>query len=331
MTCIASTAHHVLTGSEDSTVNVWSLPSLLELDSSAAADGAGEHEPTLSLSHHRAAVVALSIGPGTNRDTRVAVSASRDKTCVVWNYQTGDTLRTLLFPTPPLCICLDACLRALFVSCEEGSDEAGGSGAMYAVELFSSARPPLLGPRAAEDPGTVVQIPRASAFAVPPPDAGPASCLALTADGLSLVSGHTRGQMFLWSAVDGDEPPVLLADLNASVANVVFCSPPARARGTKVSAMVRPSRGDGANYNFTARLEGNLGPETRFTRMLGCTGIPAEELEKASVAFQEPATAESEGEAALRAQLEELWALYNEQRALQQTTQQLYLNAKKGR
>ena len=86
VTCIASTQHHVLTGSEDSTVNVWSLPALLELDgtagpttTTAAAEGDGtkaHYEPEQCLTLHRAAVTALALGPGTSADTRVCLRGS---------------------------------------------------------------------------------------------------------------------------------------------------------------------------------------------------------------------------------------------------------------
>lgn len=310
VSCIAATEHHVLTGSEDSSVHVWSLPKLLELD--APADG---HEPLRSLSGHRAAVAAVAVGPGNSRDARVCATVAADKTCLLWNYHTGELLRTLLFPTAPLCIALDPCLRALAVSC------AGGP--LFVVELFGEK--PLLGARSAEAAATVVQV--ADAFASPPPDAGgAATCLALGPDGLALFSGHPLGHVLQWNVMDGDDQPTLVADLNAAVTNLSFVSPAEGGKNTRALTIVRPSHAE-RKYAFAAQFDRDLGAETRFGKLLTSTGVDQAELERAILAFQEP-PAESEGDAALRSQLDEVWELLNQQRALQKQTQQLYLEAK---
>ncbi|KAK1763594.1 Pre-rRNA-processing protein crb3/ipi3 [Phialemonium atrogriseum] len=306
VSCVAATSYHVITGSDDSDIHVWSLSQLLELDSTA------EHEPDRSLPNHRAAITSLVVGQSANPDTSICVSASKDKSCIVWNYLTGDALRTLLFPSFPLCVNLDPSSRALFVSSEDSS--------LYMVEFF--AERPLLGP-GAEDSATVVQV--SSAFGVMPSDAGPASCLAASYDGTLLLTGHPNGQILKWDVAD-NRTPVELANLNASVTNIIFTSPLPGRKNTKAMNIVKPGQG-GRHYTFTAQLESELGPETRFDSSLNATGFPQDVLEGAISAFQQP-SAESAGDQDLARQNDELWGIINEQRALQKQTLQKYIDAK---
>lgn len=306
---MAATPYHVLTGSDDSDIHVWSLPQLLELDS------ATEPEPQRSLSNHRAAITALSTSPSVSSDTNFCVSASKDKSCIIWNYQTGDALRTLLFPSFPLCLSLDPSSRAICVSCEDG--------ALYLAELF--AEKPLLGPQS-EDPSTVVQI--SQPFGATQPDVGPASCLSLSYDGTMLLTGHPRGQIMKWDIAE-NKSPVELANFNAAVTNVVFISPFPSGKPTKAANIIKPSQAERA-YTFAGQLESCPTPETRFDSLLNATGFPQEAMESAIAALYQP-LAESGGDQELQKKNEELWEIINEQRALQKQTLQRYVEAKSSR
>lgn len=306
VSCVAATPYHVLTGSDDSDIHVWSLPQLLELDSAA------EHEPIRSLSHHRAAITALAVSPSTSNDTNFCVSASKDKSCIIWNYQTGDALRTLLFASSPLCISLDPPARAICVSCEDSS--------LYLVELF--AEKPLLGPQS-EDASTVVQI--SSPFGATQPDVGPASCLSLSYDGTVLLTGHPRGQIMRWDIAE-NKSPVELANLNAAVTNLAFVSPFPTDKPTRTVTITKPSQAERA-YVFSGQFDHCPAPDTRFDSLLNASGFPKDTLENAIAAFYQPAAA-SAGDQELQRQNEELWEIINEQRALQKHTLQRYVEAK---
>ncbi|KAH6630482.1 WD40-repeat-containing domain protein [Chaetomium sp. MPI-SDFR-AT-0129] len=303
VSCLAGTPYHVLTGSDDSDVHVWSLPQLLEIDSTA------EHEPLRSLSHHRAAITGLSVSPSISSDTNFCVSASKDKSCIIWNYQTGDALRTLLFPSFPLCLSLDPSSRAICVSCEDG--------ALYLAEVF--AEKPLLGP-GAEDATTVVQI--SSPFGATQPDVGPASCLSVSYDGATLLTGHPRGQIMQWDMV-ANKSPVELANLNAAVTNVAFLSPFPSDKPTTTVNIVKPSQAE-RSYTLAVQLDTSSSysrADTRFDSLLDTPGFDAKTLEEAVAAFQQPAAAESSTSTAaadqdLKKQNEELWEIINEERAL---------------
>lgn len=278
---VVSTPFHVLTGSDDSDIHVWSLPSLLELTPSSA-----EHEPERSLSNHRAAITALSVNASVSYDTNLAVSASKDKSCIVWNYQTGDALRTLLFPSFPLCMSLDPAARAIIVGCEDSS--------LYMAEFFKGAGDgkALLGAQS-EDSATVMQI--SSPFGSTQPGAGPASCLAFSYDGTTLLTGHPRGQIMKWDVVD-NKAPVELTNLNAAVTNLVFVSPFAKNRveATRTSTIVKPNQAERA-YTVTTQLEADLRSQTRVDELVGSTGFSQLALESAIAEFQQ-ALAEKEVE-----------------------------------
>lgn len=307
MSCVAATPYHIISGSDDSDIHVWSLAQLLDLDAGE------EHEPERSLPNHRAAITSLAASQDANPDTSICVSASKDKSCIVWNYRSGDVLRSLLFPSFPLCVALDPASRALFTSCEDGS--------LHLVEFF--AEKPLLGP-SAEDASTVVQV--SSAFGVSPSDAGPASCLAVSYDGTQLLTGHPKGQILKWDVAD-NKTPVEVANLNAAVTNIVFLSPFPETKLIMAPTIVKPNQAE-RNYTLTAQFNSELGAQTRFDALLNTPGFSQAVLEGAVAALQQP-TADSGREQELTKENEELWEIVNEQRALQKQTLQLQL-AKSG-
>jgi pre-rRNA-processing protein IPI3 len=309
VSCLAATPYHIISGSDDSDIHVWSLSQLLDLDAGE------EHEPERSLPNHRAAIISVVASQDSNPDTSICVSASKDKSCIVWNYRTGDVLRSLLFPSFPLCVALDPASRALFSSCEDGS--------LYLVEFF--AEKPLLGP-SAEDASTVVQV--ASPFGMTPTDAGSASCLAVSYDGTQLLTGHPKGQILKWDVAD-NKTPVELANLNAAVTNLVFLSPLSETKLTSAPTIVKPAQAQ-RNYTLTTQFTTSLGTETRFDTLLNTPGFSQAVIENAIAALQQP-TGESGKEQELAQQNEELWAIINEQRELQKQTLQKYVEAKAGR
>ncbi|KAF5001653.1 hypothetical protein FGRMN_959 [Fusarium graminum] len=279
VSCLAVTPYHILSGSDDSNINVWSLSRLLELDAQM------EQEPDLTLSNHRGGITSLAVGPGTNSETSICVSASKDKTCIIWNYQTGQLLRTLLFPSFPLCACLDPSARALFVSSE--------AGALYLVELFGGDKP-LLGSRSTELPSIVVQV--NTPLAVSDPELGQPSCLALTYDGTSVLSGHTKGKVLRWTLAENSHPSDV-ANLNASVTNLCFVPPLSTEQPTKTVSIVKPNLSS-KQYNFTAQLNTDLGEQTRLDQLLETNGFPLQSLETAISSVTSPRDDEQDEELA---------------------------------
>ncbi|RFU74738.1 wd domain-containing [Trichoderma arundinaceum] len=253
------TANHntsVSCAGHDSNINVWSLPRLLEPGQDIG------HEPDRTLSNHRAAITDLVLGPGSNPETN-----------------TGQVLRTLLFPTSPLCISLDHCARALFVSSEDGS--------LYLVELFGDK--PLLGSHSAELASIVMQI--NSPLGVADEEAGPASCMALNYDGTSIVTGHAKGKILKWNLVDNSHPTEL-ANLNASITNLAFAPILSEKKHNQSVTVVKPNQSQ-RQYTLTTQLEGDLNQGTRFSQMLDTNGFSDETIAQALASFAASTSASS--------------------------------------
>lgn len=301
VSCVVATPYHLLTASDDSNIHVWSLAQLLELDSNE------EREPVVSFSNHRGAVTAIASSSGDSEETSLCVSASKDKTCIVWNYRTGAVLRTLLFPTSPLCVALDPCSKGVFVSTENGS--------VFSVEFFGPK--PLLGPKS-EESSTVVQV--TSPFCVAPSESGPASCLGLTYDGTVLLSGHPKGQIHAWSVTDkqASSGAKELTNLNAAVTNIILDPPLSRgSRPTKAWNIVKPSQVQRA-YTLTAQFEADLRSETQFHAMLKTPGFSDGTLESAISTFLQPADENTSDQ--VSRDLEEQLEIFRQQDSLSRDT-----------
>ncbi|KAG9252544.1 WD40-repeat-containing domain protein [Emericellopsis atlantica] len=267
ITCITVTPHHILTASDDSNINVWARATLLDLDANNS-----EPEPQIVLSNHRGGITDLVAGPGLAESSSLCVSASRDKTCIVWNYRTGQVLRTILFPTAPLCLSLDPCARALYVAAE--------GGAMHLVEFFGEK--PLLGGRAAEPPSIVVQA--SEPLAVADDDAGDFNCLTSSYDGTTILTGHASGKILRWTLAP-NAPPTLLANLNASVTNLAFTPLISAERKVKPHTVVKPNQVQ-KQHVLTAQLQGNLMGRSRFEEMLNAPGFSEKTIQEALLSFE---------------------------------------------
>jgi pre-rRNA-processing protein IPI3 len=307
VSCIVATKDHLITGSADSNIHVWSLPSLLSTASTET------HEPIRSLSNHRAAITSLAIGHGSS-NTNIVVSASKDNTCIVWNYATGDPLRTFLLPSTPLCLALDPCDRAVYVGFEDGS--------VQLVDFFqpNSTLNPLYDTSLQATP---VQVAATNWSA--PNDVGATQCLAVSYDGTSLLSGHATGKVIRWDTGRRDFSAEII-DLASPVTNLLMVSPLPEKQMSKAVNVVKPRLGE-TNQTFTAQFTHDLG-RSNFGEILRCPGLPSDLLEQAIMEFAKPVQGSSTEEARLRKENEELWEMVNEQRALQNETLQKYQDAK---
>lgn len=308
ISCLAGTLSHLITGSEDSNIHVWSVARLLLMTATETA------EPLRTLSNHRAAITNLAMGHSAS-GTDICVSASKDNTVVVWDYHSGDLLRTFLLPSTPLCLALDPCDRAVYIGFEDGSVqlvEFSGRDSKQ-NELYDKSLQ-----------STPVQVTQTSW--TPQTEAGPALCLGLSYDGTCLLSGHTSGKIIQW-----DTPRHVftaeLADLNAPVTNLLMFSPfPAR-KLTKPLTVVKPKLGE-SSHIFTGKLLGAIGTPRRA---IDANGFPSDLLEKAIASFSTTSlTSSSSGDEQLQKENEELWKIVSEQRALQKKTWDKYTTLKTG-
>lgn len=254
----------------------------------------------------------------SSSNLNICVSSSKDNSCIVWNYQSGELLRTFLLATTPLCLALDPCDRAIYVGFEDGS--------IQPIDLFqsSSASGSIYDSGLQSTPVQVNPTPLSRADSTN--SLGAIHCLDVTFDGTNILSGHASGKIIRWDtglkAFSGE-----IADANAPVTNLVVLSPLPNKNRLKAVNILKPRLGEG-NYTFTAQFAGALG-ESEFEKALHTVGIPSDMLEEAIVEVSEPKAAFSEGSEQLKKENADLWAIVNEQRALQKRTFDKYVQANK--
>lgn len=311
MSCIVGNLSHIISGSEDSNIHVWSTPKLLSLTSSEP------HQPLRTLQNHRASITSLALGHSSST-TNICVSTSRDNSCIVWNYHTGDLLRTFLLPSTPLCVTLDPGDRAGYVGFEDGS--------VQMIDFISSASGlnPIFDPSLQATP-TQAKLPPWTA----PSDVGAVHCIGLSYDGTCLLSGHDSGKVVQWD-VGRRAFASELVDLNAPVTNLLMLSPFPQKFALQVTSVVKPDLREG-NYTIKAQLVGRVGENVKA----GNKGYESQDgaLESLIERFYAPesSSSSSTGDDKATAEIEELWKVIREQQALQKKTLQKYNELKAGR
>jgi pre-rRNA-processing protein IPI3 len=236
----------------------------------------------------------------------------------VWNYHTGELLRTFLLQSNPRCLTIDPCDRAFYVGFEDGS--------IQPIELFqpTTVVNSLYDTNLQATPIQVAPL----VFSGAPSDIGAVDCLGLNYDGTILLSGHASGKIIKWD-VGPRKFSVELADLNAPVTNLTILSPFPNLLPVKAVNVVKPRLGEG-NYIFTGQFTTSLGT-SEFEEALRRPGLPPDILESAILEFARPVSTSSVADEQLRKENEELWAVVNEQRVLQKRTYEKYLEAKAAR
>jgi pre-rRNA-processing protein IPI3 len=233
---------------------------------------------------------------------------------MIWNYRSGESLRTVLLTALPICLALDPAGRAVHVATDDG--------AIHMIEFFGEKA--IVGPHSAEDASTALQL--GDPWATVPSEAGAPLCIALSYDGTTLLTGHGNGHLLRWNTTTEIAQPVEIASLNAAVTNIVPLSPLPKEKYTKAVTVVRPSQNDRRytiQSQFTTDLYSNDTP-SRFDRLLNGTGFPQDVLAEAVSALQAPGVT-SEVDADLKQQNEELWQVIDEQRALQSDLMERYI------
>lgn len=207
---------HLLTASLDSNVQVWSMASLLSFSPSQDRSSQTRARSSIrTLSSHRAAVNAVVVGHGSSH-ANIAVSASVDESCIVWDYHTGTVLHTFLMASIPLCLVLDPVDRGFYTGYGDGSihfvDFYNPSSNSHRVYDFSLALTPTQ-----PSPDQRWELPIGSKSA--------AFCIGVSYDGTTLLSGHENGRIHTWEVLRG-RYNTTLADLAPSqVTNIVVLPP----------------------------------------------------------------------------------------------------------
>ena len=248
---------------------MWSIPGLLSFSSSSANDYSEGPilAPLRSLSNHRAAITAVVFGHSSSA-YNIAVSASKDKTCVVWDYHSGEALHTFLLSHSPLCLALDPADRAAYAGYEDGTIQfldfynQGGLNQTLHDPVAQSAptQPSASTIWAAQDhPSTAIL------------------CLQVSYDGTNLLSGHRDGKVHPWDVGTG-RLEKHLADFSAPVTNLQMLKPTGFAnvpeQALKIQNVVKP-RYDSFNngqHNSTTTIPPNYAVTAQFTSNLPLPG-----------------------------------------------------------
>ena len=220
------------------------------------------------------------------------MSASKDNTCIVWDYLNGDALHTFLLPSSPLCLALDPADRGVYAGYEDGS--------VHLIDFYSQGGlvNPLYNSALQSTP---MQPPPSDRWSAPDHSASPILCLQVSYDGTILLSGHQDGKVHIWDVAAGRYDK-RLADFAAPITNVVMLKPTGFHKNSKPAVklhnVVKPRyenfvKGDhsvsGATipnkYTFIARFTSTLplpisADNTSFHQALYHSSFPTALLEE---------------------------------------------------
>ena len=236
----------------------------------------------------------------SSSDKNIAISASKDKTCIVWDYLKGDAMHTFLLPASPLCLALDPADRAVYGGYEDGS--------VQLLNFYSQGGPthPLHNPALQFTP---TQPPPSDRWSATHHSASPTLCLQVSYDGTSLCSGHQDGKVHNWDVAAGKYDK-RVADFAAPITNIVMLKPVGFSKlpksVVKLHTVVKPRyesliNGDGGgsgtsiptNYTFTAQFTSNLAlpfsaDTNLFHQAMHHSSFPTALLEETLAAFSSP-------------------------------------------
>jgi pre-rRNA-processing protein IPI3 len=268
------TSNFVLSASADASIHVWSLPTLLSFSNAALQ---GQHAPLHTLSVHRAAITSLVLGHSA-AFCNIAVSASADQSCIVWDYHENQLLRTVLLPAIPRCLALDPADRAFYTAYDDGSVQVVD----FYSPAFSAANPdslqhPLFDHAQAAMP---VQPPPQTRWTPPSADHGAALSAMLSYDGSLLMTGHNSGHVLVWdiplarySSTFTTTP--MMGPVTNLVSLPVHGFPDARPALTNQVAIVKPKHGAFDKSHLDGAMPGNYNLSMQFLRQLPIPHISA--------------------------------------------------------
>ena len=274
--------------------------------------------PQRSFSNHRGAITAIALGHSFANDN-IAVSASKDNTCIVWDYFNGDLLHTFLLSLSPRCLTLDPVDRAVYAGYDDGS--------IQFIDFYSqeSLWQPLRDP---DNRSTPTQPPPSAKWLALDHPGSATLCLQVSYDGTTVLSGHQDGKIHTWDVAAGRYGKKLV-DFSAPVTNLQMLKPSGISKTTrpplKLHNVIKPhyeSFADGAhrssgavapsNYTFTAQFTSKIHPpgsrrSAQFRQALTDSSFPTslvDEYVTEFTAWQNPSkTAPSSSDlAALQAQ-----------------------------
>ncbi|KAJ4325958.1 Pre-rRNA-processing protein ipi3 [Neodidymelliopsis sp. IMI 364377] len=256
-----------LSGSADAMIHVWALSSILSFSPDTS------RSPVHTLSTHRGPISSIICGHSSST-ANIAISISGDKSAIVWDYHSGQALRTYLLPETPTAVTLDPADRACFLAYADGTlqtidfydDIQKNTSTDVLRDTSSSHRPMQPSPK--------------TRFGAESQKLGGALSLSLSWDGTTLVSGHASGKVAAWDIAKGNYLSTL-ANLPGPVSSVQFLRPTGFASVTtasfKVQTIVKPKQDAGLTGSSSGLVPPNYNLSLQFTGRLSTPAVSATE------------------------------------------------------
>ncbi|KAI4149849.1 MAG: hypothetical protein LQ340_004409 [Diploschistes diacapsis] len=230
-----------------------------QLVDSVNSERGSAYAPIRKFSDHRAPITGLAIG-SSSINTPFAISSSKDSTCIVWDYKTGEALRIFLLHSPALSIVADPAERAFYAGLDDGSIQKVN----FLQEQSHLNRITL----AQNPPGTLIQAPNKQRWQSTTVSKQPILTLDLSFDGTLLLSGHQDGKIHVWDVAKGRWDRTLF-DHATSVTNI-FISPPIGlanecAEETKSISALKPKLGGPLLENHNNAQESIIPREYQYS------------------------------------------------------------------
>ncbi|KAF2741416.1 WD40 repeat-like protein [Polyplosphaeria fusca] len=291
------TGNFFLSGSDDSIIHVWSLPSIL----SFAPDV--PRSPIHTLSTHREPIASIVCGHSST-SANIAISLSRDKSAIVWDYHNGRSLRTYLLPDTPTAVALDPADRAFYVAYQDGSLQT----IPFFDALQQSATVDLL--RDGSSSHQPIQPPPKTRFSAESQKLDAGLSLGLSWDGTTLVSAHRSGKIVTWDIAKSNYMSTL-ATLPGPVTNLLLLCPTgfpvSQTAKFKVHAVTKPKQESALSRSESGLVHANYSLNMQFTGNLDVPTASAVEKSKlANTPFDEALSHSTFPTAMLEESLEEL-------------------------
>ncbi|XP_068176500.1 WD repeat-containing protein 18 isoform X3 [Antennarius striatus] len=236
VTCLQFTddGSHFVSGGKDNLAQVWSLSSVIQVDSSHAP------EPRHVLSRHSLPITDLHCGL-MGAQARVA-TASLDQTVKVWELSSGELLLSVLFDVEVMSVTMDPCEYFLFCG--------GSDGNIFQVSLCNQS---LSRDKSFQSDNDGNQVFKGHRNLV--------TCLSVSMDGTLLLSGSHDESVRLWDIQSkqsirclAHKGPVTNAVIMPAPANMFLPDSRPAAPLPRFSRHLHTSEADGGESEVCVRL-----------------------------------------------------------------------------
>lgn len=186
-----SDSFYLVSGGEDSVINVWSIVDLL--DTTRDTTMYSGMKPFRSWTDHMLPISALLVGVG-GLHGRV-VSCSLDSTCKLWDIASGERIYSISCPAPISCLAMDILEHRVFLGCNDSKIYTLNLNAAACAESAAAAQIAALNPES--DTPWEKEVLSSDAFEG---HGKPITALTVSECGKYLISGCQGGAVRVWDS-----------------------------------------------------------------------------------------------------------------------------------